>query len=138
MSPKLFRSDETKQWLRHAQEDLRAAEALSTAKPPLPKLTLFHCQQAVEKTLKAFLVWHEQSFERTHNLTRLGKQCVVVDKTLAEIILSAVGLTQYAVKFRYPGEVGEPTLEEAKDSLEIAKSLLNTVIQRLPEEVRLP
>ena len=136
MTPKLFRSDETRQWLRHAREDLTGVEVLMSAHPPLLKLALFHCQQTVEKTLKGFLVWHEQPFARTHNLVQLGKQCVALDESLKEAVVAAVDLTQYAVRFRYPGETSELTMEEARQWLAVARAVLDAVAQRLPEEVR--
>ena len=136
MTPKLFRSDETRQWLRYAQEDLAGAEVLTSAHPPLLKLALFHCQQAVEKALKAFLVWHEQPFTKTHNLVPLGDQSVALDPTLDAVVAPALQLTRYAVRLRYPGEPEEPTVEEAKQWLVIARSALDEILQRLPEEVK--
>jgi HEPN domain-containing protein len=35
----------------------------------------FHCQQAVEKTIKAFLTWHDRAFRKTHDLVELGAEC---------------------------------------------------------------
>ena len=43
---------------------------------------LFHCQQAVEKALKAFLTWHDRPFGKTHDLQRLGLRCPRVDPGL--------------------------------------------------------
>ena len=51
----------TKESLRLAGEDLAYAAHALTARPPFVKDALFHCQQAVEKSLKAFLTWHERS-----------------------------------------------------------------------------
>ena len=56
------RADQARQWLRHSAEDLRAASHDLQAAPPLVGDVLFHCQQAVEKALKAFLAWHLQPF----------------------------------------------------------------------------
>jgi HEPN domain-containing protein len=36
--------------------------------PPLPEIAAFHCQQAVEKLLKGFLVLGGINFRRTHEL----------------------------------------------------------------------
>jgi hypothetical protein len=44
---------------------------------------LFFCQQAAEKSLKAFLTWHERAFRRTHDLEELGEACRAIDGTLA-------------------------------------------------------
>lgn len=68
MSPRLFQFDEARQWLRFAGEDMASAEQLFRASPPLLKQALFHCQQAVEKALKGFLVYHDQPFRKIHAL----------------------------------------------------------------------
>ena len=47
---------ETKEWLIKATQDLRSAEHALTASPPLLGDVAYHCQQATEKALKAFLV----------------------------------------------------------------------------------
>ena len=45
-------------WLRKAWQDLRRVERCLTDEPPDVEDALFHCQQAAEKALKAFLIWH--------------------------------------------------------------------------------
>ena len=40
------------------------------ADPPLLEDALFHCQQAVEKVLKALLTWHDEPFRKTHKTWR--------------------------------------------------------------------
>jgi HEPN domain-containing protein len=39
----------------------------------------FHCQQAVEKAMKAFLTWHDRIFRKTHDLVELGGHCVGIE-----------------------------------------------------------
>ena len=65
---------------------------------------VYHCQQAAEKSLKAFLTWQSEPFRKTHNLKELGDVCATFDPTLRETTDSAHGLTDYAWKLRYPGE----------------------------------
>lgn len=36
-----------------------------------PNAIAFHCQQAAEKYLKAFLTWHQVAFSKTHDLQEL-------------------------------------------------------------------
>lgn len=50
---------------------------------------LFHCQQAVEKTLKGFLAWHDVPFRKTHSLEELGAACERLDPTLKTALLPA-------------------------------------------------
>jgi HEPN domain-containing protein len=56
----------------------------------------FTCQQAAEKTLKAFLMWHHTPFRKTHSLEEIGEQCLDIDRTLQDIVDRAVPLTEYA------------------------------------------
>ena len=48
---------DTASWLRKASSDLRYAGIDLAAEPAAPEDAVFHCQQAVEKALKAFLVY---------------------------------------------------------------------------------
>ena len=127
---------ETKAWLRKAALDLSAAEHDLTASPPLLADAVFHCQQVAEKTLKAFLMWHNTPFRKTHSLEEIGEQCLDLDPTLQDLINRAVPLTEYAWKFRYPGELEEPSWEEAYEALGTAREIFGAIISRLPQEVR--
>ena len=126
----------THQWFSKASKDLRRVALLLSASPPDTEDALFHCQQAVEKTLKGFLTWHDQPFRRVHNLGELGKQCLQIDPTLESLVDRASSLTEYAWTFRYPGDTTEPSLEEARDSFELAREVLEAVLGRLPDELR--
>ena len=44
--------EDTLQWLRKANDDLRAAQALIDIEPPLFSEVAFHCQQAIEKAIE--------------------------------------------------------------------------------------
>ncbi len=124
-------------WLIKASRDLRSAELALQAEAELYGDVVFHCQQAAEKSLKAFLVWHDTRFRKTHSLEEIGEQCLAVDSTLKLTVDRAVPLTQYAWKFRYPpepGEPDEPTREEAQRALEIAREVWNAILGRLPRE----
>ncbi len=46
---------EVRAWLKKADDDLRGAQVDLAAAPPLIEDALFHCQQAAEKAMKAFL-----------------------------------------------------------------------------------
>jgi HEPN domain-containing protein len=58
-------------WFARAQRDLASSERL-LLQPAFPAEVVFHCQQAAEKALKGFLVWHNQPFRKTHDLIELG------------------------------------------------------------------
>ena len=42
-------------------------------------IACFHCQQAIEKYLKVFLLFKEQELIKTHNLNILIKNCADFD-----------------------------------------------------------
>ena len=125
---------ETHAWLHKAAHDLRAAGHNLTASPPLLDDALFHCQQAAEKALKGFLMWNDIPFRKTHSLEEIGEQCLDLDSTLHDFVDRAIPLTEYAWKFRYPGEPQEPSLAEVEDALLIAKQLYEAILVRLPSK----
>lgn len=127
---------ETRGWLVRASSDVRAAEHELRATPPLLDDIVFHCQQAAEKSLKGFLTWHDRPFRKTHSIEELGEQCLQVDPTLKVLIDRAVPLTEYAWKFRYPGEPEEPSSQEAEEALATAREVYAAIVARLPVEAR--
>jgi HEPN domain-containing protein len=127
---------ETRAWFAKASNDLRAAEALIAASPPLFDEAVFHCQQAAEKALKGFLTWSGRTFRKTHNLEEIGEQCLAIDPTLREPIDRAVPLSEYAWKFRYPGEPFQPEADEVAEALAAARGVVEAAVSRMPLDVR--
>ncbi len=136
MPPDPKRLADTRAWLAKVATDLRAATVDLNAEPPILSDAVFHCQQTVEKTLKAFLAWHDRPFRKTHNLVELGGQCAEIDSSLEPLLRRAAPLTEYASEYRYPGELEEPTSEEAEQTLSIAREVHEAVLARLPTDVR--
>ena len=101
------------------------------AEPPLLSTSVFHCQQAVEKAFKALLVWHDEPFRKTHNLEELGAACLRLDRTLEDLVARAVPLTEYAWRFRYPGEQLEPSETETTAALRVAREVYDAIVERL-------
>ncbi|CAN5183995.1 hypothetical protein BH20ACT20_BH20ACT20_08770 [soil metagenome] len=126
---------DTQDWLSRARHDLQAASTLLEGKEPLPDVAAFHAQQAAEKSLKAFLYWHDLPFRKTHELDELGRAAVAIDSGLEEPVDSAVDLTPFAWRFRYPGEPMTPSVAEIADATARAAALHAAVLQRLPAEV---
>ena len=54
-----------KDWLTRAHQDLRASRVLSVAEDALLDVAIYHCQQAGEKAVKAFLQWRDEPFAKT-------------------------------------------------------------------------
>jgi HEPN domain-containing protein len=128
---------ETRTWFAKAFNDIRAAEALAATSPPLFDEAVFHCQQAAEKAFKGFLTWNGRTFRKTHNLEEIGEQCLTIDASLREVVDQAVPLSEYAWRFRYPGDPSQPGPEEAAEALAIARGVCEAAVSRLPAALRL-
>ena len=103
MPPESARAAETRPWFTKAAHDLRAAEVLLAATPPLLGEAAYHCQQAAEKALKGFLSWNDTPFGKTHDLAAIGGLCVTKDASLESLCVRADKLSVFAWAFRYPG-----------------------------------
>ena len=130
MTPDPLLHEEVRAWLDRARRDLLAARLLIAGNANAE--ALFHCQQAAEKALKAFLTFHQRTFRKTHDLGDLNLECLAIDNSLQAAIFSAEGLTQYAWRFRYPGAPYEPDSTEAQDGLQWAEAAVRGVERRLP------
>ena len=127
--------DLVKAWIKKAENDLITAQNSLDIKPETPFDTIcFHAQQCAEKYLKAFLVFHDVEFEKTHDLGQLISLAAKADKDFFEIIDLGEKLTDYAVDIRYPILLEEPTKDEAKEAIETAIKIKEFVISRLNEE----
>lgn len=126
MPPDELRIAQTREWLAKASSDLRAAEATARTSPPLFEHAVFHCQQAVEKALKALLVFHDQPFRKTHSLEELGRLCVAIDASLGDLVDRVTYMSAYAWMYRYPGPV--VSLDQADVNIAIADSTTALVV----------
>ena len=116
--------------MERAQGDLRAAGILATE---LPAPALFHCQQAAEKYLKAYLTWNQKVFRNTRDLRELAEACALIDPALKSALAPTEALSKYAWQFRYPGAPYEPDAQEAAAGLTLAEQVRAAIVSRLPK-----
>ncbi len=76
--------DFVQEWLDKAEADLEAAEILAASAMQDYFTCAFHCQQACEKFLKAYLVRHQIEFRKTHDLGQLLKLASQAETLLQE------------------------------------------------------
>jgi HEPN domain-containing protein len=114
-----------------AEKDLLSAKHELSFSDAVTESICFHCQQAVEKYLKAYLVFLGISFTKTHEIGELVTSCENRDSEISVLKEEADKLTDYAVEVRYPEERFEPTLEEAKESFVIAKKIKEFVSNKI-------
>jgi HEPN domain-containing protein len=122
-----------RQWLTKACNDLRSARRLYSDRPPLLDTAAYHCQQAAEKALKAYLTLHDVPFRKTHLLVPLLVDCEQVDPAFAELAEATEVLTPFATAFRYPGDVSEPDPADVAEAIAFAEIVLVFVLTRMPD-----
>jgi len=100
--------NEVIQWLIKAEHDIGSAHRLLSGDIPYLDTAVYHCQQAAEKALKAYLTLKETPFLKIHDLSFLIEQCKELDMDFEQIKDISAILTPYAIAFRYPGDVIQP------------------------------
>ncbi|MFH1963298.1 MAG: HEPN domain-containing protein [bacterium] len=120
-----------KEWIHKAKHDLGMAGLALENKPEYTDSICFHCQQTVEKYLKAYLVFLDIRFEKKHGLSYLLDLINEKEKVSDEFYEMLENLEDYAVEIRYPDDWFEPTLDEAKDVYEIAKKVEEFVLEKI-------
>lgn len=119
------RDAEIKQWVAKAREDLAAAASLHSDQQG-PAVIGFHCQQAVEKILKALLIASAEPFARVHDLDYLLTLCEKHEASIGSFRADVAMLEPFAVAFRYP-TVREPDRAAADAALLLASRIIREV-----------
>ena len=119
-------------WVQKAQNDIATAKHLAETMRPMPsEIICFHCQQAAEKYLKAFLVHNDNEPPKTHDLIELVKLCGGFDTDFSILTTKCEYLLPFAVHARYPG-ASDPDDEDARRALAFAQDVITFVTARLP------
>lgn len=126
------------QWLDKAEGDWGLAEHLLAQGGLYPDAIAFHCQQAAEKYLKAFLTRYQVEFPKTHDLTELLDLVATIDQRLSSSLTEITQLTAYGVTVRYPGESPQVTEQEALMAVNLATKTRETIYEALRELPGLP
>ncbi|MBA4380396.1 MAG: DNA-binding protein [Anaerolinea sp.] len=116
-----MREDDPLAWAAKAEEDWDIAKSILRRKRPFAGMACFLAQQCGEKYMKAILVARGTPFPKTHDLLILNNLCSSDGIFLEMDIDGLDSLSGFAVRTRYPGN--EPSLEDAKEALQIAKSI---------------
>ena len=120
----------TREWIEKAEGDYEAAGLLLRArKHPNYDASCFHAQQCVEKWMKAMLIEAGIQFERTHDLPALLDLLRAVNRSWELLRPAATTLSDYAVRFRYPGSSADKPM--AKIAFQACKLVRETLREHL-------
>ncbi len=110
----------TEEWIAKAENDRATAEReLRAATEQNFDAVCFHCQQCVEKYLKARLHEAKIAFPKTHDLSTLLELLLPVEPSWRRLRTNLQQLTTFAVSYRYPGlmankEIARQALAQCK------------------------
>jgi len=106
-------NENVKQWIIKADNDITIAGKDLKTDNPVTDAICFHAQQAVEKYLKAYLVFKDIEPKKTHKIEKLVLACMTLDAAFSSLKDADI-LTEYAVEFRYPDDFYIPDIEEER------------------------
>ena len=118
-------------WVEKTDHDIGSAKKIFINIPENFDIISFHCQQAVEKYLKALLIHLEIEFTRTHDLIYLLEILSNKIEISENQFKNAFILNNYSVQVRYPNEIIPLTNEEIENAITIAEDFRCFVTERI-------
>ena len=112
------------EWINKANKDIKAVEKLEKEED-ITEIVCFHCQQAVEKYLKALLLSNNEDIQKTHNIDILLNKCKKYNQERERYIGNP--LSDYVVDLRYPDTAYIPTVEETKEAIELMNKIISVI-----------
>jgi HEPN domain-containing protein len=118
-------------WIEKGDHDLGSAKVIFQYIPDYFDTIAFHCQQAVEKYLKALLIFYDSEFQKTHDLTYLLELLSRNKKIDSKLFEKAITLNNFSIEIRYPNQNIHLTKEELIEAIEIAEEFRSFVLQNM-------
>lgn len=111
-------------WLAKAEVDLKCAKILLEHEGG-NEVVAFHCQQAIEKALKAIILYLYATLESGHSLLYLCKKVITKISQFDKHLNGCIFVNQYYIETRYPNENSIiVSKEEANNCIKIAENIL--------------
>jgi HEPN domain-containing protein len=125
-------------WIMLAEKDVKTASIIINEEY-LTNVVAFHCQQAIEKYFKAYILEHDKPLLKIHDLPKLyGIVKEIKDFEIDEDLLSIINETY--IEDRYPGELGllpdgMPSKKQAHDFLGFTRNIEEKIKTELIKEI---
>ena len=122
--------DQAQMLLRKAAQDEGLLDAILEDKTVSTEIFGYHCQQAAEKLLKAWLAQRAVHYPKTHNLQALAELLEAQGQSLPTDLADLDQLTPYATVYRYE-QVPEYTPLDRKATRALVARLRSFVEQQI-------
>jgi HEPN domain-containing protein len=122
--------------VRKAESDLSDVRRTLASEGPYDT-GLFHCQQAVEKYLKALLAVHDVNYPKVHDVGELAELAQEFCPALRTLPFPISVFNPFAVIIRYDDWDEEVSLELLQETFGQCNEVRAAIVAVLPESVRL-
>lgn len=119
------------EWLDRANEDIMSATLLQRSDECLNNAA-FHCQQTIEKALKAYILLKSNTLVDGHNLTWLCKKAMQYDSAFGEWLEGCASLSHCYIETRYPADI---PLDITQDDIKLHYGTASTMYLFICKEV---
>lgn len=123
--------EEIEQWIVKGDHDLGTAKITYLHIPEFLDTVTFHCQQAVEKYLKAYLIYLSITFKFSQDLVCLIDLITQKDIDFNAFYDTISELQGYAIEVRYPNETIFLSNEKVEKAILIAKEIRNLISTKM-------
>jgi len=129
------KEDFIKEWIYEGNNDLGLAEFVIKNDGTYYDLVCFHCQQAAEKFLKAYIIYLNLYYKKIHDLKYL-LNVIKKKRTVPEPLFEQADLlSAYAIDSRYPDHWNDPSLEETKECIKAAQNFKKYIFNEIEEQI---
>jgi HEPN domain-containing protein len=112
------------EWIQLADEDFYSAKILNDAPRKPFESICYHCAQAIEKYMKAYLIYNDTISEKTHNLRFLNDICSEIDEQFQDTTSLCDFMNRFANDIRYPHKY-EVDDSDVRFSLNAVEKIMN-------------
>jgi HEPN domain-containing protein len=104
---------DVKDWFEIADDDLDSAIYLTGKYKKPTEIICYHCTQATEKYLKAFLAYNNVAIEKTHNIKKLINKCSSIDRNFQTILRECIYINDFTNQIHYQsrGQINETDMD---------------------------
>lgn len=130
----MLKDKNTERWIEYAQNDLLVAKSLVEQDDYVNRAVLTHCQQSIEKYLKAYALMNRLGLKKIHDLVALSKICEQVNERFKQFEREFAWMNNVYINTRYPGDFEDYDKETALIGLSLATKFEDFFFQIIAEE----
>lgn len=120
-------------WLDRAGEDIQCAQLL-LRDDNCYNACAFHCQQCIEKALKAYILIKSDMLVDGHNLTWLCKRAARYDQDFSAWLADSAALNKCYIETRYPADIPlDLDYEQVRNFFEMARDMYLFICKEMDE-----